>query len=144
MNSVRSGLTLIELLAATLILSAVIATGVEVLLEARSALPQDALERQAWSILERFQAEGATAAPDAGEEGWQYVARDARRWRVRIEYPRTRTLESESEEESDPLELTLAWAMTLVETTNEHGSWQVILECPTPRTPERDETGAPR
>ena len=162
MKREHPGLTLIELLAATMILTAVVGAGIGVLQQARSALPHDALERQAWSVLERFEAahsveqgtqSGVTEAGSGANWGeaegseekvWQWVSIDARRWRVRVRAPEPMPPEAENDTEADPFALRLVWGTTLVETVDDRGAWIVVLECPAPRRPSRVANGASR
>lgn len=124
-DSTRRGLTLIELLAATMILSAVVAAGVAVLKEARAAMPDERATREALSVLERWRVE-SRQEPD---EPWQWASPEGERWRVRVEEPDAQP-DADDHDDADPLRLKLQWAVIRVERSDERGEMREVLALP--------------
>lgn len=82
MSNAGRGLTMVEVLAATLVLAAVAASTVAALRDARGASARAALMRDALGVLERWA--GVTRAAD-DEAPWRWTDERGRAWVVRAE-----------------------------------------------------------
>ncbi len=129
----RRGLTLIEVLAATVILAATAGAGSAVIQRARGAFGSAALTHEALHILAVYDRERIEAVDEPVGSPWEFVAGDDRVWRI------TTTSEPLPEDaQIDERFQALVWTIERVETRNARGAFETVFtrRTLTPAPPE--------
>ncbi len=146
----RRGLTLVELLAALVILSAVSAAGVSILRESTAAARRASLLLDAMAVLEQWEQE--THAEKASVEStstWLWTDAAGRHWRVREDqaegpFAAAASLDGPGEESSAPIELN--WREIVVEVALDEaagGFEEALRRKKISRTPSEEPEEAP-
>ena len=126
------GLTLLELVVATAILSAVVTAGIASLRAARESLVGDAEYLEVQPVLERWWSVRAhqTSQEDAPPP-WEWVSDDGAKWRVHIERMEPNIpSESTDTEHAESFMLDLQWARVMVERMDALGAAQPVCVRP--------------